>query len=253
MYVISRGQAYIGYYGYRVLAVALPAFWLLSPLLFLPGVSSVGEWVYGYVARNRLALVYCDSHCQIVPEGHSGSQAISQNIVGPQGYRYAGFIAGFCMVSALSFVYRIEYYPLTAWHLYAKLNSSGVVTYQKVFGHRPSGAIVPVRLEDAIGALRWDGRYRQKLHLCINGVREERKRVVSKNIDICKKFLTASGVVYNKQSPPDQQITHFEVQEWAWDFRSNPSDREHGNVTDRIIVELAPASSTAKQESRDAS
>ena len=104
-----------------------------------------------------------------------------------------------------------------------------------------------------IGALRWDGRYRQKLTQCIDGVREERKRVVSKKVEICKKFLTASGVVYNKQSPPDQKITHFEVQEWVWDFRSNPSDPEHGNVTDRIIVEIEPVSSTAKQESRDPS
>ena len=47
MYVISRGQAYIENYGYRVLAVALPAFWLLSPLMFLPGVSWVGERIYG--------------------------------------------------------------------------------------------------------------------------------------------------------------------------------------------------------------
>jgi predicted DCC family thiol-disulfide oxidoreductase YuxK len=250
MYVISRGQAYIGYYGYRVLAVALPAFWPLSPALFLPGVSWVGERVYGYIARNRLALVHCDSHCPIVPQGNGGPVAISYADHAPQRYRYALFIAGFCVVSALSFVYRIEYYPLTAWHLYAKLNDSGVVTYQKVFGHQPSGAIVPVRLEDAIGALRWDGRYRPKLHLCINGVREERNGVVSKNIDICKKFLTASGMAYNKNSPPDQQITHFEVQEWVWDFRAHPSDSAHGHVTDRIIVEIVPVSSTAKQESR---
>jgi hypothetical protein len=126
-----------------------------------------------------------------------------------------------------------------------------VVTYQKVFGLQPSGAIVPVRLEDAIGALRWDGRYRQKLQLCIDGVREERKRVVSKKVDICKKFLTASGVVYNAKSPPDRKITHFEIQEWAWDFRSHPSDPEYGKVTDRVIVEIEPVSTTAKKEIRE--
>jgi predicted DCC family thiol-disulfide oxidoreductase YuxK len=251
MYVISRGEAYIGYYGYRVLALALPAFWPLSPLMFLPGVSWVGERVYGYIARNRLALVHCDSHCPTVPLGNGLPQAISQANAGPQGYRYALFIAGFCVVMAISFVYRIEFYPLTAWHLYAKLNSSGEITYHKVFGHQPSGAIVPVRLEDTIGALRWDGRNRQKLTQCIEGVREKRTRAVSKKVDICKKFLTASGVVYNEKSPPEQKITHFEIQEWVWDFRSNPSDPEHGNVTDRIIVEIAPVSTTAKKEIRE--
>ena len=253
MYVISRGQAYIGYYGYRILAVALPAFWPLSPALFLPGASWVGERVYGYIARNRLALVHCDSHCPIVPQGNGGPVAISYADHAPQRYRYALFISGFCVVMAISFFYTLEFYPLTAWHLYTKLNSSGKVTYHKVFGHQPSGTIVPVRLEETIGALRWDGRNRQKLQQCIDGVRKERKRVVSKNLEICKKFLTASGVVYNEQSPPDQKITHVEIQEWVWDFRANPSDPEHGNVTDRIIVEIAPASSTAKQESRDPS
>ncbi|MEP6959271.1 MAG: DCC1-like thiol-disulfide oxidoreductase family protein, partial [Nitrospirota bacterium] len=63
MYVISGGQPYVGYYGYRVLALALPAFWPLCPLLFFPGVSWVGERIYGYIARNRLALLHCDSHC----------------------------------------------------------------------------------------------------------------------------------------------------------------------------------------------
>jgi predicted DCC family thiol-disulfide oxidoreductase YuxK len=251
MYVISRGQAYIGYYGYRVLALALPAFWPLSPLLFLPGVSWVGEKIYGYIARNRLALVHCDSHCPTVALGNGGPVALTPTHEGPQRYRYALFIAGFCVVMALSFVYRIEFYPLTAWHLYAKLNSSGVVTYQKVFGHQPSGAIVPVHLEDAIGALRWDGRYRQKLTQCIDGVRDERNGVASKKVDICKKFLTASGFVYNEKSPPDQKITHFEIQEWVWDFRSNPSDPEHGKVTDRIIVEIEPVSTAAKKEIRE--
>ena len=49
MYVISRGQAYIGYYGYRVLAVALPAFWLLSPLTVLARSLMgwrAGLWLY---------------------------------------------------------------------------------------------------------------------------------------------------------------------------------------------------------------
>jgi hypothetical protein len=235
------------------LAAALPAFWPLCPLLFLPGVSWVGERVYGVIARNRLALVHCDSHCPIVPQGNGGSVAISYANPVSQRYRYALFIPGFCVVMAISFVYQIEFYPLTSWHLYAILNSSGVITYQKVFGHQPSGAIVPVRLEDGIGALRYDGRYRQKLMHCIDGVREERNRVVSKKVEICKKFLTASGVVYNQKSPPNPKLTHLEVQEWVWDFRSNPSDPEHGKVTDRIIVEIEPVSSAAKQKSRDPS
>ena len=248
MYVISRGQAYTGYYGYRVLALALPAFWPLSPLLFLPGVSWVGERVYGYIARNRLALVPCDSHCPSMPLGNSDSRAISPANDGPQPFRYAWLISGFCVVMAISFIYQIEYYPLTAWQLYGNLNHSGKITYIKVLGHLPSGAIVPVRLEEAIGALRWDGRYRPKLEQCFARVHDENGRVVSRAVDICKKFLSVSGVVYNEKSSPDKKITHFEIQEWVWDFRSNPSDPEHGKVRDRVIVEIEPVSAAVKKE-----
>ena len=248
MYVISRGQAYIGYYGYRVLALALPAFWPLSLLLFMPGVSWVGERVYGYIARNRLALVHCDSHCPIVPSANSGSRTLSQVIDGPQPFRYAWLISGFSLVMAVSFVYRVEFYPLTAWHLYAKLNSTGQITYFKVLSRQHSGAMVPVRLEDAIGALGWDGRYSPRLQQCFGGSINEKGHLVSKDLGICKKFLTVSGVVYNKKSPPDKKITHLEIQEWVWDFRSNPSDPEHGKVRDRVIVEIGPVSAAVKKE-----
>ena len=251
MYVISRGQADVGYYGYRVLALALPAFWPLSPLLFVPGVSWVGERVYGSIARNRLALLKCDAHCPSMPVGASNSPVVSQPSARPQGFGYAFIITGFSVISAISFFYKVEFYPLTAWHLYAKLNSSGAITYHKVFGHQPSGAIVPVRLEDAIGAHRYDARNRQKLKQCIDGVREERNLVVSKKVEICKKFLTANGMAYNEKSPPNPTLTHLEVQEWVWDFRANPSDPEHGKVTDRIVVEIEPVSTTANEALRE--
>ena len=56
MHVIFRGQAYRGFDGYRRIALALPASWPLVPWLFLPGISSLGALVYGYVARNRLTV-----------------------------------------------------------------------------------------------------------------------------------------------------------------------------------------------------
>ena len=250
MYVISRGKAYVGYYGYRVLALALPAFWPLSPLLFLPGVTWVGERIYGSIARNRLVLLKCDAHCPTMPLGASHSPVPSQTSGRPQRFGYAFIITGFSVIAALSFVYQIEFYPLTAWHLYAKLNSSGVITYRKVFGHQPSGAIVPVRLEDAIGALRWDARNRNKLTQCLDGARAERNGVASKNVEICKKYLTATGVAYNKKALPDQKLSHFEIQEWVWNFRSHPSDPDRGKVMDRMIVGIEPDSTTAKKERR---
>ena len=65
MYVVSRGSAYRGFNGYRIIALALPAFWPLAPWLFFPGISLLGAVAYRYVARNRPKLLSCHSHCQI--------------------------------------------------------------------------------------------------------------------------------------------------------------------------------------------
>jgi predicted DCC family thiol-disulfide oxidoreductase YuxK len=57
MYAVdARGRHYRGFYAFRRLTWALPAAWWLIPLLYFPGVSFVGERVYGYVARNRSRL-----------------------------------------------------------------------------------------------------------------------------------------------------------------------------------------------------
>jgi hypothetical protein len=40
----------------------------------------------------------------------------------------------------------------------------------------------------------------------------------------------------------------LEIQEWVWDFRSNPSDPNHGIVRNNMIVEIEPVSAAAKRE-----
>src|SRR5262249_45886801 len=65
MYIVSPGRIDRGFYGYRTIALALPALWPLVPLLYFPGVPTVGQLVYGYIARNRLSLVTCDSSCEV--------------------------------------------------------------------------------------------------------------------------------------------------------------------------------------------
>jgi len=248
MYVISRGQAYVGYYGYRVMAPALPAFWPLVPLLFVPGVSWVGERVYGYIARNRLALLHCDSHCP-VPSTNGDSAIVSQVADESYSLRYAWLMSCFSVVMAVSFTYRVEFYPvMTAWHLYAGLNYSGKISYFKAIGHQASGTIVPVRLGDTIGALRWDGRDSALMKRCFTDHSDEKGRSVNKNLDTCHKFLKVSGSMYNKNSPPGGKIAQLELQEWSWDFRSNPSDPEHGKVRNRVVVEIEPVSAAVKKE-----
>lgn len=247
MYVISQGRPYVGYYGYRVLSMALPVLWPFVPMLFLPGVSWVGERIYGYIARNRFTFLHCDTHCP-VPSARTAGDHVPDAALSPQPLGYAWLVTVFSVVAAVSFIYKVEFYPLTAWHLYANLNSTGEIIYYKVLGRQPSGTVVQVRLEDAVGALGWDGRYIPRLKQCFGGVLDERARAVNKELDICRKFLTVSGVVYNKRAPSERKITHLEVQEWVWDLRSDPYDPQHGKERDHVIVEIGPISAAAKKE-----
>lgn len=53
--VRSDQHVYEGFEGYRALAWAIPLWWPLLPLLYLPGVPTVGRAVYSAVARGRHA------------------------------------------------------------------------------------------------------------------------------------------------------------------------------------------------------
>lgn len=52
----ATGRRYRGFYAFRMLTLGLPPLWVLSPLLWLPGAHWPGEWVYGWVARNRYRI-----------------------------------------------------------------------------------------------------------------------------------------------------------------------------------------------------
>jgi predicted DCC family thiol-disulfide oxidoreductase YuxK len=55
MHVVSpKSKTYTGFYAYRSLAHALPLCWLILPLLYLPGVASVGSKIYGRVADTHI-------------------------------------------------------------------------------------------------------------------------------------------------------------------------------------------------------
>ena len=98
MYVIFRGKAYRGFYGYRRIASAVPALWPLAPWLFLPGVSSFGALVYGYVARNRLKFLWCDSHCPVQPSVEGESAKVTTTGDAARGFGYALAVSGIIVV-----------------------------------------------------------------------------------------------------------------------------------------------------------
>ncbi len=49
-------RLYRGFYAFRMLTLRLPPLMPLALLLWLPGVSRLGEWAYGWVAANRYRI-----------------------------------------------------------------------------------------------------------------------------------------------------------------------------------------------------
>src|SRR4030095_6204650 len=159
MYVIFRGKADRGFYGYRRIASALPALWPLVPWLFLPGISSLGALVYGYVARNRLKFLWCDSHCPVRPSEEGESAKVTTTGDAARNFGFPLAVSGIIVVALLCWFYRIEFYPFTSWHLYSGLDTAGKVQYRKVFAQHESGVNSRARLEEKIRARSQAPRY----------------------------------------------------------------------------------------------
>ena len=119
MHVIFRGKAYRGFYGYRRIASALPVFWPLAPWLFLPGISSLGALVYGYVARHRRQVLWCDAHCPVQPAEAGEAAKVTMTGDIRRGFGYVVAVSGIIVVALLCWFNRIEFYPFTSWHLYS--------------------------------------------------------------------------------------------------------------------------------------
>jgi predicted DCC family thiol-disulfide oxidoreductase YuxK len=229
MYVISRGRVYPGFCGYRVIALALPAFWPIAPWLFLPGISSLGAWAYRKVAGNRLKLLLCDSHCAVQPSAEAEAAGPNTRNDASRGLGFPLAMSGIVGVSLLCWFWYVEFYPLTSWHLYSYTDNSGKVTYLKVFARYESGLTSRARLEDTIGAVAFDGRYWPAIEKCFGK---------TSDLDICNKFLAAAGSAYNKKARPSDKVTQYQIEKWTWDFLSNPSDPHYGNLVDRFILDI---------------
>jgi hypothetical protein len=111
-----------------------------------------------------------------------------------------------------------------------------VVTYFKTLGHRESGTISPIYLEDSLGAVSINSRYEPLFDFCFSDE--------PRDLEICKKTLSVLGTAYNKKTPPGEKVTRYEIQRWTWDFVSNPQDSSYGTLDARMIFDISSDSIT---------
>jgi predicted DCC family thiol-disulfide oxidoreductase YuxK len=75
MHLITPGaaQIYNGFGAFRWMAWRLPLLWALAPFLYLPGVPTMGQKIYLWIARNRFQLVPCHGGVCQTRLPHSGA------------------------------------------------------------------------------------------------------------------------------------------------------------------------------------
>jgi predicted DCC family thiol-disulfide oxidoreductase YuxK len=235
MYVISEGQSFSGFLAYRMISLAVPIFWPLVPFMFLPGASALGAVVYRFVAHTRHKTFTSKANC---PSKVSDTGILTFTPPSPSGRYNVVFglaIVGLIAVMGSIWALKIEYYPLTAMPMFANVRRS-VVTYFKTFGHRESGAISQIYLEDSLGALSINSRYEPLFDLCFSDKPHD--------LEICRKTLSVLGIAYNKKTPPGKKVTQYEIQRWTWDFVSNPQDSNYGTLDARMIFDISSGSIT---------
>jgi predicted DCC family thiol-disulfide oxidoreductase YuxK len=62
-------HVYHGFGAFRWLAWRLPLLWLIAPFLSVPGIPTIGQKAYLWIARNRFSLVPCHGGvCMLPPQ-----------------------------------------------------------------------------------------------------------------------------------------------------------------------------------------
>jgi predicted DCC family thiol-disulfide oxidoreductase YuxK len=80
MHVLTRDgrHLYGGYRAVRWLAWRLPLTWLIAPLLYLPGMTYLGQKFYLWIARNRFKIVPCTHGVCSLPHRDAQSSTAPQ-------------------------------------------------------------------------------------------------------------------------------------------------------------------------------
>jgi predicted DCC family thiol-disulfide oxidoreductase YuxK len=228
MVVIARGKSYSGFEGYRIIALAVPLLWPIALWLFFPGISTLGRGLYRIIARRRHSLLTCASSCSAENLPSDDQKLGSPTKTRRHTLGYSVAVAAVIAVMGTFWFHRIEYYPFTAVQMFVNYKGP-IVRYYKTLGHRESGAVSRIFLEDTLSVMSINSRYERLFDLCFGD---------AKDVDLCKQTLSVLGSAYNKKTPAGDQLTQLEIQRWKWDFGAHPRDPNYGNLDTRIIAEI---------------
>ncbi len=243
MHVVSRGRVTSGFAGCRTIATALPIFWIVAPLLYLPGLSHLGAAGYRWLARNRMAFHTCDAGgaCALPSHDSGATPRTSTNSVEAPGATNPAnladrpnlplarrLLAPLCIVGIICFLLggwlvRVEWYPFTSVQMFSSYDDSGKISYYKCYATDTFGHTYEAPLE-SMG--RGTKRYRMIL---TEGFRNDAGRKK------CTEMLEFCGAYHNTANAQNP-VVKLEVVKRVWDFVNHRRDPKFGVVLDHITV-----------------
>ncbi len=153
-----------------------------------------------------------------------------------------GVASGLASLMMVSWLYRVQRYPLTAMQMYSRPSSSDTITYYKVLAHYQSGLVGKAPISDSIPAIAaLDSRYR----IVIRGAfLSDGTGWDERAVGACREFLQSVARAYNAKRSAGDPIRTLEVQQWTWNFLAYPQDPEHGVLANRFVVQTDSGATT---------
>ncbi len=213
-------MAYPRFYAYQIIGRRLPIFWPLMPIFFLPNLFQLDVAIYRYVAKRQAKIISREvkysENIQPTSQMNSGLINTDRKIL-----RYPILLGILVYTLVVIWFFKIEYYPLTAYPMYSTVPHRDLshITYIKAFSKHQDGTMNRTTFGEAIGAMTTGG-YNVIVSNCFK----------PKKIDVCKKFLRASGSQYNRKVRGSNKILSYVIQRWTWNIHSDPYDPNHGRI-----------------------
>ena len=259
MVVIKDGQTYGGARGARVIAGALPALWIVWPLLAVPGLSHAAAAIYRAVARNRMSLLTCDpaaTACAVEPVKPVTVPTVAAPAPRTWLRRLApglGVATMFCFMAGW-WTTKKEWYPITCMQMFTWYNAdengnpTSVVNYWRAYVTYEDGTTEIARFEKMGGGI---ARYKNVLEgpflpKVPEAVREKGRRD-------CVALMKRSADWWNKNAAtPGKRIVRVETHHKQWDFVKEREDRVNWGKTVAVLgVDVDPLAGTSVASGRE--
>lgn len=143
-----------------------------------------------------------------------------------KGDRYRWLIAGLAAVVFIPWLYDLEFYPLSAWTMFAERDTSGVVEYPRAIARLASGETKAAHTERDIPALSGIP-YRVVFGLC--------NQDAAKPVRICDQFFERAGIRHNQGLSGSQRIISYEIQQWRWDFKTSKDPADSKLLASHVV------------------